>query len=359
VLIFDLVLLAPDLDALVAEAAAWLSNCSFRYTASKKGSMTSRVRLFQGPRVLFLTVLVCLSASAARADCAFPSAAGVVICQPSPGSTVFRSPHIEVAATPVSGSIIDLKVLIDGKLVFENSGAQLNLFEGGVTNGLHQLTIQTQDNFGRTLQAQESFSVIGNTPFSCPVSGSGVKICAPAPGDFVDQNLFFSVGFKTQSPASHLRVYIDNKDFADFSPPFGFPNQLVASAGAVSAGNHTMAFVVWDTKGRVQKQVVSFHAFFDGGCPPKGNICTPVLAMNTPQDGDDVSSPFRVSGQVEFNSVPISAIKAYLDGKQVGESFGPVFDQKISAAKGTHILELQGWDSEGRLYRVTENVNVQ
>ena len=76
-------------------------------------------------------------------------------------------------------------------------------------------------------------------------------------------------------------------------------------------------------------------------------------------DGDDVTSPFRISAQVEFNPAPISAIKAYLDGRQVGESFGPVFDQPISASQGTHILELQGFDTQGKLYRVTQNVNVR
>jgi len=300
----------------------------------------------------------------ARADCPFPATAGIAICQPSPGATIFQIPHIEVAATAASGEIVDTKVLIDGKVVLDNAGSQVNLFDGGVSNGPHQLMIVSQDSFGRTLQAQESFSVIGNLPLTCPIAGTGVRICAPAPGDFVDQNLFFALGFKGRTTITHLRVYIDNVDFADFpgsffAPPFGSPNQLIASSGAVSAGEHTMAIVVWDAKGLVGKQVVKFHAFFSGGCAPKGNFCTPTLAMNTPSDGDDVTSPFRVNGQVEFNTVPIAAIKAYLDGKQMGESFGPVFDQKISAAKGTHILELQGWDIEGRLYRVTENVNVQ
>jgi polyphosphate kinase 2 (PPK2 family) len=43
----------------------------------------------------------------------------------------------------------------------------------------------------------------------------------------------------------------------------------------------------------------------------------------------------------------------------VGTSSGPTFDQSISAAKGTHILVVQAWDAAGKLYRLTENVNVQ
>jgi hypothetical protein len=43
----------------------------------------------------------------------------------------------------------------------------------------------------------------------------------------------------------------------------------------------------------------------------------------------------------------------------VGASSGPTFDQQISAAKGAHILVIQAWDTAGKLYRLTENVNVQ
>jgi hypothetical protein len=40
-------------------------------------------------------------------------------------------------------------------------------------------------------------------------------------------------------------------------------------------------------------------------------------------------------------------------------SSGPTFDQPITAAKGTHIVVVQAWDTAGKLYRLTENVNVQ
>jgi hypothetical protein len=52
-------------------------------------------------------------------------------------------------------------------------------------------------------------------------------------------------------------------------------------------------------------------------------------------------------------------MKVYIDGAVAGVSSGPVFDQPISAAKGTHIMVIQAWDTQGRLYRVTQNVNVQ
>jgi hypothetical protein len=300
----------------------------------------------------------CLLSRFAAADCPAPATVGVIICQPSPNSTIFQVPHFEAAANPASGSITGISVLVDGKDIFDSSGDALSLFAGGVGNGKHALVIDATDSFGRHLRASESFTVIGNIPF-CPPSAVGMRICAPTASDEVSQNLFFSLGFKGLATISHVRVYIDNARFADFSPPFGPPGQILGSAGPVSAGQHNMTAIAWDIHGKTVKNSVVFKAFFDGGCPPKGNICTPALTTDSPQDGDDVHSPFLVSAHVDFNTVSISAIKAYLDGHLVAQSFGPAFHQTLSAAKGTHILTLQAWDVDGRLYRVTRNVNVQ
>jgi hypothetical protein len=47
----------------------------------------------------------------------------------------------------------------------------------------------------------------------------------------------------------------------------------------------------------------------------------------------------------------------YIDGVQAGASSGPTFDQPITASAGTHIMVIQAWDTAGKLYRLTENVN--
>jgi hypothetical protein len=299
----------------------------------------------------------CLLPRFAAADCPPPATVGVVICQPSPNATIFQLGHFEAAVNPASGSITSLKVLFDGKLAFDNLSTPLSLFTSA-DNGKHTLQIDATDSFGRHYRASESFTVIGNVPF-CPPSAVGMRICAPTASDQVSQNLEFSLGFKGLATISHVRVYIDNLRFADFDPPFGFPDEILGTAGSVSAGQHTMTAIAWDINGKTYKNSVTFKAFFDGGCPPKGNVCTPALTTDNPQDGDDVKSPFLVSAHVDFNTVSISAIKAYLDGHLVTESFGPAFHQTLSAAKGTHILTLQAWDVDGRLYRVTRNVNVQ
>ena len=305
--------------------------------------------------VVAFALCVSLQASAA---CPEPASGQLAICQPSANSTIYQVPHIEAVANPTSGSITTMKVYIDGKLILQNGGGTLSLFEGGVANGTHHLVINAWDGFGHLYQASENFSVTGNLPFSCSVTGVGVRICAPATGSVVSQNLGFTAGFKGNTAIKFVRAYVDSTDVFDFAPAAG-QTSVVASGVNAAPGTHTFTVVAWDTNNTVYKSSVSLKTYYEADCPPKGSTCNPGIYQSTPNDGDDVQSPFRVNASVQNNTASITAMKAYIDGVQVGASSGPTFDQPISAAKGTHILVLQAWDTAGKLYRLTENVNVQ
>lgn len=305
---------------------------------------------------LIVAAVVFFSGSSA-AQCSAPSSSGIRLCQPSSGSTIYQVPHIEATATPISGSIDDLKVFIDGKLAFENAGPSVSLFEGGVSNGTHHLVIQAMDSFGRSYQTGEYFNVTGNVP-NCPVSTVGVRICYPAAGQVVSQNLDMSIGFKGNAPITRVRAYAGSTLVADFLVSPG-QTQIIGGSAGTTAGSHTLNVVAWDTTGHTYTSSVNFKAFYEGTCPPKGGACTPGIYPNTPQDGDDVKSPFRISASVEQNTTPITVMKAYLGGTVIAQSFGPTLDQTVSAPKGTRIMVIQAWDTSGKLYRYTANVNVQ
>jgi hypothetical protein len=306
--------------------------------------------------LIFVVVTVCMS-SQAFAACPEPASGHLSICQPSANSVVNQVPHIEAVANPTSGSITTLKVYIDNKLVYRNGGPEVSLFEGGVANGTHHLVINAWDDFGRLYQASENFSVIGNLPFSCPVTGVGVRICAPTTGSVVSQNLAFTAGFKGNTAIKFVRAYVDSTDVFDFAPTAG-QDHVIAGGISTSAGTHTLTVVAWDTNNTVYKSSVGIKTYYEGDCPPKGTTCNPGIYPTTPNDGEDVQSPFRVSASVQYNTASITAMKVYLDGAVAGTSSGATFDQPISAAKGTHIMVIQAWDTAGKLYRLTENVNV-
>ena len=308
-------------------------------------------------KLVFLAATVAFWSATATAQCAAPSSAGVNLCQPSSGATISGVPHIEATATPTSGSISDLKVFIDGRLELENGGPSVSLFDGGVSNGTHHLVITATDNFGRSYQSSEYFHVIGNIP-NCPTSTVGVRICYPAAGQVISQNLPMSIGFKGAATITRVRAYAGSTLVADFPVSKG-ETQIIGQGAPTTAGSHTLTVVAWDAAGHTYKSSVNFKAYYDGGCEPKGNICTPAIYPDTPQDGQDVQSPFRISASVQNNPAPITTMRAYIGGTVVAQSFGPTLDQQVSAAKGTHVMVIQAWDAAGKLYRFTANVNVQ
>src|SRR6266852_1427275 len=304
----------------------------------------------------FLAVVMLPAQGAAQ--CAAPATSGIHICQPSPNSVINGVPHIESAAEPSSGTISSTTVTIDGKQIFTNAGPDMNLFPGGIENGTHKMVITSKDSFGRAYQASETFSVTGNPPSTCPIATVGVRICYPAAGEFVSQNLTMTFGFKGAANITHVRTYVDHTVNFDYSPYPG-EQSIEAEGSPTTPGNHTLTVVVWDAQGHVYSSKVGFTAFYDGSCQPKGNICLPGIYSNGPYDGQDVTSPFRISFNVEDNPAPITAMKAYLNGRVVAISSGPTLEQQINANKGTQILTIQAWDTAGKLYRSVQNVNVE
>jgi hypothetical protein len=304
-----------------------------------------------------ITSAAALSVSLPAAAACTPASGKIAICQPSATSTIYQVPHIEAAVDPISGSITAMKVYIDGHQVFQNAGPELSLFEGGVSNGTHHLVVNAWDNFGRLYHAEENFGVTGNLP-ACPPAAVGVRICAPTASQAVSENLELSLGFKGNAPIKHVTASVGSTMVFDFTPAPG-QTQIQGGGGGTTAGNHTLNVVATDTNNATYKASVAFKAFFEAGCPPKGTTCNPGVYPSTPNDGDDVQSPFRVSASVQNNTASITGFKVYIDGAVVGQSSGPVFDQNVTAPKGTHIMTLQAWDTQGRLYRTVENVNVQ
>jgi hypothetical protein len=306
----------------------------------------------------FFAITVAMLPGKAAAQCAAPATSGVRICQPSANSVINGVPFIESAAEPSSGTITSMTVTLDGQQIFTNNGPEINLFDGAIGEGTHKMTITAVDSFGRSYATAETFTSTGIPPTTCPMSTVGVKICYPAAGQFVSQNMLMTFGFKGAANITHVRTYVDNT--MNFDTATSGEQWIEGQGSPTTPGNHTLTVVAWDAQGHVYSSKVAFTAYYDGNCPPKGTTCEPGIYANTgPGDGQDVTSPFRVSFNVENNPAPITGMKAYLNGTVVAVSSGPTLDQQVNANKGTQILTIQAWDSAGKLYRLVENVNVQ
>jgi hypothetical protein len=89
------------------------------------------------------------------------------------------------------------------------------------------------------------------------------------------------------------------------------------------------------------------------------NTCIPGITILAPAQDSYVGNTFNVNAQIQDNPKPITTMKAYLDNNLVATSSGATLQHEVSGApNGTHILTIQGWDTDGIEYRLQENINI-
>lgn len=100
----------------------------------------------------------------------------------------------------------------------------------------------------------------------------------------------------------------------------------------------------------------SLHIFTNTSCglPPKAGIgvCSPTQAST-------LGSPVRISATANGLTRPITAMKAYIDGKQVASSHNNMLNAFVAAAAGIRHLTINAWDSSGRLYQAKVSFTVR
>ena len=89
------------------------------------------------------------------------------------------------------------------------------------------------------------------------------------------------------------------------------------------------------------------------GLPPKAGI-----AVCSPTSGSTVSSPVRISATANGLSQKITAMKAYIDGKQVAVSGTNTLNASVPEPAGSHKLTVNAWDATGKLYQAIVTFNV-
>ncbi len=99
----------------------------------------------------------------------------------------------------------------------------------------------------------------------------------------------------------------------------------------------------------------TLHIFSNNSCPlpPKAGI-----ALCSPAAGSNVGSPVRISATANGLTRPITAMKAYIDGKQVASSGNNMLNSSAPEAAGRHKLTVNAWDSSGKLYQFIETFTV-
>jgi hypothetical protein len=313
-------------------------------------------------RLILSVAMVTACSSAVVAECAAPANSGLAMCFPSVGSTVLYPATIELAANSGGVAITDVSVY-DGNVQIDNLGfIPGKLVDFALKNGFHRLTVNAWDANGKLYQAKSSFTITGFGVGACAASGA-VALCSPAQGSYQPESSVpiaatFAAGVKSWS------IALDGQALMN-SAQFGQPtlNPLYTSAPA-AAGSHTMVVSAVDAQGVTNKVTRLFSTFYDGSCNPKSGTCAPGITITQPTDigmdtAGDESTSFRLQAEVSYNPKPTTKMIVYLDGTKVQQSTGPGITANVTAAKGSHYLVIQAWDTTGRMYETYGNVNLQ
>lgn len=78
-------------------------------------------------------------------------------------------------------------------------------------------------------------------------------------------------------------------------------------------------------------------------------ICSP----DSDNDYDDTSRTTKIHASASGGALPIVAMKAYIDGKRVAESSINTLDASVPTEPGRHLLAVNAWDTNDKVYQST------
>jgi len=309
-----------------------------------------------------LTLILLLAAGSANADCSAPAKPGVRICTPTANSTVVYEPEISVNSTAEAGThITGFYIYDNGKVRYHSSPGQtgINLYDATILDGTHHVTVKAWDSAGHVLEAETTFTVVGQGfPFCSTPSKPGINFCMPPSGAIVGVEMPVGAAAKGDSTIKTLSVFVDGKLATSDNT-----NAFATGVNTKKQGPHTISWVALDTTGhtfKASRQITASYTYDLYGCPTKGNgPCSPGFNNTSPAPDSYVGTSFTLKADIKDNPEPIKEMKAYIDGTLVATSSGPTMLHPISnAPHGTHILTFWASDTKGVIYRVQYNIDI-
>ncbi|HWS16504.1 MAG TPA: Ig-like domain-containing protein [Candidatus Elarobacter sp.] len=189
------------------------------------------------------------------------------------------------------------------------------------------------------------------TAATCPFFvTAGVHVCAPGSGATLGSPVAIGAsGSAGNLPIVAMKAYIDGTqvDATD--------TNTLNAAVAKSAGAHQLAVNAWDINDKVYQTIVNFTVGGTAGCSVPTAAGIHICA---PTQGSTVTSPVAISAAANGGTAKISAMKAYIDGKQVAASTSGTISGSAAEAVGTHQLTVNAWNAVGKLFQSTATFTV-
>ena len=300
-------------------------------------------------------------AVAAWSQCHDPAQPSVVICTPTPSSTVVYIPEVSVRFTPTSGSTIGGMTIYDGSRQMFQGGPgqdQANVWDADVTNGVHNLRVTAWDSSGAHFNATETFYVTGQGyPFCTPPGSPGINFCTPPQNAILGVNTTIGAAATGKTAIQSINFYL-NGALQGGCPPNSKACSMPFTLPAQSTP-YTVKVVATDSSGNqytASKTMTAAYTYTEYAC---FQTCTPGIQINAPPSEAYVTGTFDLNMQIQDNPNPITEMKAYLDNTVIASSSGPALRQQVTVTSiGTHLLTVEGKDDKGIVYQIQENINI-
>jgi hypothetical protein len=175
-----------------------------------------------------------------------------------------------------------------------------------------------------------------------------VTLCRPSDGA-VGQSPAHIVSHATSStPVSASQIYLD------FKLVFQVSGGNIDTNLPLTPGNHRLEVKSWSNGQNFRNDffLSTIAAACTAGTNFTVNICSP--AQNA-----SVSSPVHVVAAAK-STAPITTMQIYVDNKLVFHASNTShIDTQVPMAKGAHFMVVKAWDSTGRNFSSSRNINVQ
>jgi hypothetical protein len=191
------------------------------------------------------------------------------------------------------------------------------------------------------------------TAATCPFFvNAGVHVCTPGAGASVPSPVAIAAAAQgTPLPIVAMKAYIDGTQVSATN------SNTLNSSVTKSSGTHQLAVNAWDPNGKVYQTIVKFTVGTgSAGCSAPSTAGVHICA---PASGATVSSPVAISAAANGGANKISAMKAYIDGKQVASSTSGTLSGSAAEAAGTHKLTVNAWNTAGKLFQSSVTFTVK
>jgi hypothetical protein len=279
---------------------------------------------------------------------------GVTISTPAAGTQVNSPFQFSASAKSNTGlPITAMNVYIGNNLQTQFQGNGTSTLSASaqysLAAGTYTITVNAWDSGGTLYQSKVTFSVSS--------SGPRLTITSPAPGAQVNSPVPFRAQVSSEGLAiTAMKVYLGTTLIASYSGN-GTSTLTVNDSYNIGSGAQKLTANAWDTAGTLYQGVVNFTV-----------NPVPGVAISTPLQGAQASSPVVFYATATSNGAPITAMKVYINGNPNpvstfngdGTSSSLTGSAQYTLAPGTYTITANAWDtSPNTVYQSKVTFTVQ